>query len=170
MNIIFSLLLFFTGTQQGVGMEKMLASQKAFNLITKWEKLELKSYQCPAGVWTIGFGHTRGVRAGMEISRDTAYRFLLDDVMYLEEKVNELVKVKLTQGQFDALISFAFNFGWPRLKHSTLLKKVNQGKNVQAALEFSKWINATVNGKKKVLRGLVYRRAQEALHFSGLYA
>lgn len=135
----------------------MKTSTKGLALIKEFEGCKLAAYLCPAGVLTVGYGHTRGVKKGDVITQATADRLLVDDVAAFESEVSRLAKVTLTQGQFDALVSFAYNLGSKALEGSTLLKKFNAGDKSGAADEFGKWVNA--NGVK--LAGLVKRRAAE---------
>ena len=79
----------------------------------------------------------------------------------MEKQINSMVKVKLTQNQYDALCSFCYNLGYGALKQSTLLKKINVGDFKGASDEFLKWNNATVNGKSIVIKGLSIRRKAE---------
>jgi len=128
------------------------------NLIKKWEGLKLKAYKpTPNDVWTIGWGHTKGVYQGMEINREMAQHYFEEDVKWAVDAVNREVKVGLNQNQFDALVSFVFNIGETNFKKSTLLKKLNAGDYNGAANEFPKWKYQN----KVVLRGLVRRRAEE---------
>lgn len=140
----------------------MQISNKGIELIKRFEGLELKAYQDSVGVWTIGYGWTQPVDGkkigpGMVIDQATADRLLKCGVVQYEQGVNQLVKVKITQGQFDALVSFAYNLGLRSLSTSTLLKKLNAGGKQGVANEFGKWVNA--GGVK--LNGLVKRRAAE---------
>lgn len=127
------------------------------DIIKKWEGLRLKAYLCPAGVPTIGYGHTYNVKMGQTISVAQAELFLDHDYQDAEEQVLSLVKVPLTENQLGALTSFVFNLGAGNLSRSTLLRKLNQGDYTSAAEEFNKWVFA--GGKK--LNGLVKRRAEE---------
>ena len=143
----------------------MKISKNGLELIKKHEGLKLKAYRCPAGVLTIGYGHTGpDVKDGLEINKAKADCLLDSDVRFAVKKVNELVKKTISQNQFDSLVSFTFNLGPGRLASSTLLKKVNQNPNDKSiSLEFAKWVNAS--GKK--LEGLVIRRKDESeLYFS----
>lgn len=143
----------------------MYVSQKGIQLIKTFEGLRLKAYRCPAGVWTIGYGHTKGVYPGMVITEDLADKFLIDDVWNFEREVEGLVHVSVTQGMFDALVSFAYNVGSDidedtipeGLGDSTLLRHLNRGRFDLAADEFPKWNKAG----GKVQPGLVKRRAAE---------
>ena len=135
----------------------MKISNRGLNLIKKYEGLRLEAYKCPSGVFTIGYGQTRGVKTGMRITKEQAEGFLLDDLKTYEKAVNNCVKVPINQCQFDALVSFSFNCGTGALKNSTLLKKLNNKDYTGASNEFLKWNKA--NGK--VLKGLVKRRQDE---------
>jgi len=130
-------------------------------LIRRFEGCRLVAYLCPAGIWTIGVGHTRGVKKGDRCSVQQADVWLTEDLEDAEAAVAMLVKVPLTQGQFDALVSFTFNLGAKRLGKSTLLILLNKGNYQAAAAQLSRWVNA--GGKK--LQGLVDRRAAEAAMF-----
>ncbi len=135
----------------------MITSQKGIDLIKGFEGCRLKAYKCPAGIWTIGYGHTSGVKEGQAITFSQAEEFLKQDLKRFETSVRSLVTVAITQNQFDALVSFCYNLGAGALKTSTLLKKLNNGDYNGAAEEFDRWVYA--NGKK--LQGLVRRRAAE---------
>lgn len=144
----------------------MQISNKGIELIKRFEGLELKAYQDSVGVWTIGYGWTQPVDGkkigpGMVIDQATADRLLKCGVVQYEQGVNQLMKVKITQGQFDALVSFAYNLGLRSLSTSTLLRKLNTGDKQGAANEFGKWVNA--GGVK--LAGLVKRRSAEREFF-----
>lgn len=133
-------------------------SQQGINLIKRWEGFKQRAYICPGNVWTIGYGHTKNVKQGMCISQQQGEDLLREDLEYFETQVKKLVKVDITQLQFDALVSFAFNVGVGALAKSTLLRKLNQGKeDAEVANEFGRWVFAA--GKK--LSGLVSRRREE---------
>lgn len=136
-------------------------SDAGINLIKSFEGCVLKAYRCPAGVLTIGYGHTSGVKDGMVITADEAVVFLKSDLASFEKSVNSLVKVDITQNMFDALVSFTYNCGAGALKKSTLLLLLNSKNYSGAAGEFAKWNKA--NGK--VLAGLTRRRTAERLLF-----
>jgi len=137
----------------------------ALAIVKESEGLYLKSYICPAGKWTIGWGHTRGVKEGQSIPRAQAEAYLAEDMAEAAAAVDRLVKVPLTPNQRGALASFAFNLGAGSLQQSTLLKLLNQGDYAGAADEFPKWVFATVDGKKQALPGLKKRRAAERALF-----
>lgn len=143
----------------------MNLSGKGLALIRKHEGLRLKAYRCPAGVLTIGYGHTGpDVKEGLEINQAKANCLLDSDVRFAVKKVNELVKKPINQNQFDALVSFTFNLGSGNLAKSTLLKKVNVDPGDKTISgEFAKWVNS--GGKP--LPGLIARRKEEAeLYFT----
>lgn len=135
----------------------MKVSNNGINLVKRFEGLELKAYRDSVGILTIGYGHTHAVKAGDVITGEQADAFLREDLQVAELTVNTNVKVKLMQGQFDALVSFVFNLGSGNFVKSTLIRKLNAGNYTGAADEFGKWVNA--GGKK--LPGLVKRRAAE---------
>lgn len=139
----------------------MIISQAGIDHIKSFESCRLKAYLCPANVWTIGYGHTAGVKPGDQISQMQAERYLKADLVSVEQDVQKIVRVPLTQGQFDALVSFAFNCGTRALSTSTLLRKLNQCDYDGAAQEFSRWVYA--NGKR--LGGLERRRGLEKRMF-----
>lgn len=155
-------------------MSRMSPSQAALNIIAKFEGLHrvspndglVHAYRCPAGVWTIGYGRTKGVRSGMKITPDEAMEFLKEDLETYGNYVNQYVKVPLTQAQFDALTSFVFNLGPGNFARSTLLRKLNTGDYDGAAEQFARWNKARVDGTLQVLRGLTRRRTAEAALFS----
>lgn len=140
----------------------MKISKKGLDLIKEYEGLELKAYKDSVGVLTIGYGSTGShVKPGMTITAQEAEALLLKDVERFEKGVAAAVKVPLNQNQFDALVSFSFNLGLGSLQKSTLLRKLNSGDYAGAQAEFKRWNKAG----GVVLRGLVRRRASEALLF-----
>jgi len=146
----------------------MQTSEKVIALIKQFEGCKLTAYQDSVGVWTIGYGWTQPVdgkpiRAGMTIKQETAERLLKTGLVSYESDVSRLVKVDLTQGQFDALVSFTYNLGARSLSTSTLLRKLNAGDYAGAADELLRWNKAG----GKVLNGLTRRReAERALFLS----
>ncbi|MGR0183223.1 lysozyme [Azospirillum aestuarii] len=137
----------------------------ALALVRHFEGLYLKAYLCPAGVPTIGYGHTAGVRMGQTINGLQAEVYLRADMADAAAAVDRLVTAPLTDRQRGALASFVFNLGAGALQSSTLLRLLNQRDYPGAAAEFPKWVYATVNGKKVQLDGLKKRRAAEAKLF-----
>ncbi|EWC39045.1 lysozyme [Stutzerimonas stutzeri] len=135
----------------------MHTSQKGLDLIKSFEGLRLSAYKCPADVWTIGYGTTAGVKEGQTITKKRAEELLREDVTRFEQQVNRMVNVPLTQGQFDALVSFTYNLGAANLSNSTLLRLLNAGLYADAALQFARWNKAG----GQVMAGLSRRRAAE---------
>ena len=135
---------------------------KNLDIIKKSEGLRLEAYlPTPNDVPTIGYGHTKGVRMWQRISLAQAEQFLLEDVDWAEDAVNSLVKVKLSQNQFDALVSFVFNIGAGAFSKSTLLKYLNAGDYGGAANQLLRWNKQA--GKE--LKGLTKRRQEERALF-----
>lgn len=138
----------------------MRMSDYAFQRLKEFEGFRAEAYKCPAGVWTIGYGHTLGVRRGQRITQEEASALLAKDVESFEKfLVNEPYAEELTQGQWDALVDFLFNLGQGNFSRSTLRKKILKDiDDVTIPNEFRRWNKA--NGK--VLPGLVRRREWEA--------
>ena len=132
-------------------------------LIKKFEGCELEAYQCSAGVWTIGYGHTKDVVEGMTISKEEAEQMLVDELHEYENYINEYVNVALSQNQFDALVSWVYNLGPANLSASTMLKVLNSGEYEDVPAQMKRWNKAG----GKVLEGLVRRREAEACLFVG---
>ncbi len=141
--------------------------QAAIDLVKHFEGLYLTAYRCPAGVPTIGYGHTAGVAMGETITAAQAEAFLSADLTAAAAQVDRLVTVALNPDQRGALASFVFNLGAGSLASSTLLKLLNAGDYAGAAGQFGRWVYATVNGVKTQLPGLVARRAAELALFQG---
>ena len=136
----------------------MYTSNKLLNKIREFEGCRLEAYKDAAGVWTIGYGHTRDVRKGDKITQYWAGEMLQRDIDGYEYHVMKLGVCK-TQGQLDALVSFAFNLGLYRLRYSTLLGLIKAGASeAEIRCEFMRWVYA--GGKK--LNGLIARREWEA--------
>ena len=135
----------------------MNTSAEGIALIKKFEGCELEAYQCSAGVWTIGYGHTKDVEEGDTISKDQAEEMLVEELHEYENYVNEYVNVALSQNQF------VYNLGPANLKASTMLKVLNDGKYEDVPYQMKRWNKAG----GKVLDGLVRRREAEALLYQG---
>lgn len=134
------------------------ASDILLDKIKEFEGCRLTAYKCPGGVWTIGYGHTRGVTQGDTCTVAEAEAMLGTDLVTYESYVNSLSVCK-TQGQFDALVDFAFNCGCDALGSSTLLKRIQaQADDDEIEAQFMRWVYS--GGKK--LSGLVRRREWEA--------
>lgn len=140
---------------------KLRTSELLIQKLKKFEGLRLVAYKpTKAERWyTIGYGHSAGdVRAGMHINEEKAEELLRRDLFFVERFINGIPKVR-TQGQFDALVSFAYNVGIGKLKSSTLLKKImHDAPTAEIQREFMKWVKS--GGKQ--LAGLVKRRRWEA--------
>lgn len=141
---------------------KYTSSDLLINKIKEFEGCVLTAYKCPAGKWTIGYGHTKGVRQGQKITQAQADALLKSDLKPFENYVNRLL-VCTSQGMFDALVDFVFNLGQASLERSTLLKLIRQHANTNdIQKQFMKWVYAS--GKK--MNGLVRRRAWEAQRYA----
>ena len=141
----------------------MEISAEGLALIKKFEGCELEAYQCSAGVWTIGYGHTKGVQPGDTWSQSHAEHMLEVELEEYQSYINEYVTVNLSQNQFDALVSWVYNLGPNNLKASTLLKVLNSGDYEGVPAQIRRWNKAG----GVVLDGLIRRREAEALLFIG---
>jgi len=139
----------------------MRTGPQGIELIRHFEGCRFDAYLCPAGVWTIGYGHTADVKEGDSIDQEAAEAFLIEDLEKFEQAVMRLVEVSLTQQQFDALVSWTFNLGAGNLAESTLLRKLNNYQYAEVPEQMMRWVRAG----GKVLDGLVRRRAAEAALF-----
>lgn len=139
---------------------------RGITLIKEYEGLKLTAYLCPAGVPTIGYGHTNNlIRADVGVKTITegeANRLLMEDLFEFENGVKVCLTVNPSPPQLAAMVSLAFNIGLRNFRASTVVKAHNKGDAASAASAFNLWNKATVNGKKVVLPGLVSRRAREA--------
>ena len=129
----------------------------AYDFIAEFEGKKLKAYKCPAGVWTIGVGHTEGVKEGMVISEEDAIELFRADCAEFAEEASKLIKVKVNANQYIALLSFVFNFGITKFRQSSVLRNLNNGAITQAAESFLLWNK--INGKPS--KGLIRRRNAE---------
>ena len=136
----------------------MQTSKTGIDLIKHFEGCELYAYKCPAGVWTIGYGHTKGVEPGMQITDEDAHNMLVEELVEYESYINKLVIVGLNQNQFDAMVSWVYNLGSANLQASTLLKVLNAGQYGEVPAQMLRWNKAG----GKVLEGLTRRRQAEA--------
>jgi len=139
----------------------MRTGRDGVELIRHFEGCRFDAYLCPAGVWTIGYGHTADVKEGDSIDQEAAEAFLIEDLEKFEQAVMRLVEVPLTQQQFDALVSWTFNLGAGNLAESTLLRKLNNYQYAEVPEQMMRWVRAG----GQVLDGLVRRRAAEAALF-----
>ena len=141
----------------------MRTSKAGTNFIKGFEQLKLVPYKCSGGWWTIGYGHaiSKTEKPYWEVTEEMAEWFLEKDVAKSEGAVDRLIRVSLTQNQFDALVSFTFNLGGGALQRSTLRQKLNRGEYDEIPDEFMKWVRAG----GFVLKGLVRRRTAEGRIF-----
>lgn len=142
----------------------MRVSQRGIDLIKKFEGIRLKSYVCPAGVLTIGYGHTSSdVTPNMQITEQEAERLLWKDTESAQQAVSSFVSARLNQNEYDALVSFTFNIGSTAFVNSTLLRLLNHGAERDiVAGEFMRWVKA---GSNEAVPGLVRRREAEKALF-----
>jgi lysozyme len=144
-------------------MKKMTTSRKGLQMIKDFEGLRLAAYKCPAGVPTIGYGHTKGVKMGMVITQGQADDYLVEDIGPIERELNKL-DINFRQEQFDALVSWIFNLGAGNFRHSTMLIRINtDADDVEITDQLVRWFNAV----GKPLVGLKKRRIAEANMFLG---
>lgn len=136
----------------------MKTGNKGIELIKHFEGCELEAYKCPAGVWTIGYGHIKGVKEGMKITEMQAEEMLKSELHEYEGYINDYVTVPLNQNQFDAMVSWVYNLGGGNLRASTLLKVLNAGEYDGVPAQMLRWNKAG----GKVLEGLTRRRQAEA--------
>lgn len=139
----------------------MKTSAEGVALIKKFEGCELTAYQCSAGVWTIGYGHTKGIEEGMEITQQEAEDMLVEELHEYENYINDNVTAPLSQNQFDAMVSWVYNLGPANLKASTLLKVLNAGDYDGVPAQIKRWNKAG----GVTLDGLIRRREAESLLF-----
>lgn len=144
-----------------------LINQNGLDLVKHFEGLYTDAYMCPAGVPTIGYGHTANVELGQSITPQEAENILQDDMKKFAVAVESTILVSLNDNQFAALVSFAFNCGIGNLRASTLCRKLNLGDYDSVPSELGRWVKATDpnTGKKRSLAGLVKRRSAEGMLF-----
>ena len=143
---------------------KMKISEDGLELIKKFEGCETSAYQDSVGVWTIGFGHTKGVEEGQTCSIEDAESMLADEMDEYEGYINNMVKVELQQHEFDSLVAWVYNLGPTNLSESTMLKVLNGGQFDRVPDEMNRWTRAG----GEILEGLVRRRQAESLMFQNL--
>ena len=140
----------------------MKLGERGTEILKYFEGCKLTAYQDSVGVWSIGYGHTKGVYDGMTITQDQAEQMLLSELEEYEGYIENMVTVPLTQNQFDALVVWVYNLGPTNFRNSTLLKELNAGNYNAAGQEITRWNKAG----GKVLAGLVKRREAEAELFN----
>ena len=137
----------------------MKTSQRGINLIKQFEGVRLTAYKCPAGVYTIGYGHTRGVTRGMKITEEEASAYLTADLLNSEKAVERYDSVyHWNQNEFDALVSFTFNCGATNLR--ALLRNGRRNRS-----QIAETLPLYRKAGGKVLKGLERRRAAEKALF-----
>lgn len=148
-------------------------SSGGINLVKRFEGLHkvgqdgsIRAYRCPAGRWTIGYGHTKGVRSGVKADEAQCEAWLQEDLDIAAKAIGRNVRVPLSQAQYDALASFIFNVGEGNFSSSTLLKKLNKGLYDEVPAQIIRWNKARVDGVLKELPGLTRRRTAEAALFA----
>lgn len=139
--------------------------EEAADFIASWEGCELTAYRCPAGIWTVGYGHTAGVTEGMRVTEEEARWLLVEDIAETQKRLAPYVNAKVSRGQFVALTSLAFNVGpgYLTTKCPKLMRALNCGDVEEAAHQFLDIVKAG----GQVLPGLVKRRKAEAALFLG---
>ena len=140
-------------------------SRIAIDLIKRFEGYRQKAARLPDGRWTIGHGHTLTARQGAQVSEADAEALLLYDLINVAHAVNEWTYAPLNPNQFDALCSFAFNIGLENFRRSTTLRRINEGRMLEAALSMELWRRADFEGERIVIDALVRRRAYEKTLF-----
>lgn len=155
----------------------MNLDKEGFDLIKRWEgyhskvkgSTDCKAYLCPAGVWTIGYGCTKGVSKGMRISKAKAEAMFRDELAGHVAHVNKVVKTDLEQHEFNTLVSFAYNAGDGALSKSTLLKVLNRGDKSAVPAQLLRWTKHRNRrtGKRITSRGLTNRRMDEIKMWRG---
>lgn len=135
------------------------------DLIKQFEGFRPRAAQLPDGRWTIGYGHTQTARAGAQVSEPDAEALLMYDLIAVAHAVNEQVFTPLTQNQFDALVAFAFGIGLENFRGSSVLRRVNAGELLQAALSMELWRRVEFEGEPIVVDAVVRRRAAEKALF-----
>jgi lysozyme len=142
----------------------MKVSPAGRDLIAEFEGLRLEAYLCPAGVWTIGYGHTKGVKPGDRLDSPTHAKVLLDEDLaaWAADVEQAIGGANTSQHEFDAMVSLAFNVGVAGFKGSTVLRLHKAGDKTGAARAFGMWNKATVKGQLVEMPGLTRRRAAES--------
>ncbi|HEY3887015.1 MAG TPA: glycoside hydrolase family protein [Caulobacteraceae bacterium] len=141
------------------------ASPAAIALIKRFEGLRLTAAQLDDGRWTIGYGHTRSAREGAVVTEVDADALLAYDLLEVQAAINDLTYTPLTQNQFDALACFVSNIGVEAFRHSSVLRRINEGALLQAACAMEMWRKAEFEGERIVIDALVRRRATEKALF-----
>ena len=144
---------------------RLQASRAAIDLIKRFEGYRRTAARLDDGRWTIGYGHTKTARQGVEVSEADAEALLIYDLMEVAGALNALVYTPLNQNQFDALSAFVFNIGVAGFRGSNVLRRINEGSLLQAACAMEMWRKADLDGERIVVDALVRRRAAEKYLF-----
>ena len=140
----------------------MKTNQKGIATLIEFEGFRSEAYLCPAGVWTVGYGSTKGVKQGDRITMYDAKERLKKELAEFEEGVRQALIVLPNENEFSACVVLAYNIGIAGFKSSSVVKAHNRGDKEAAARAFNLWNKATVGGVKKTLPGLTRRRLAEA--------
>lgn len=144
---------------------RMKISRAGLEFIKAYEGLRKRAAATPDGRWIVGFSHTETARNGMEVDEGAAELLLLGDLRPVVAALNDLIFAPLSQNQFDALASLAFNIGLRNFALSGMVRHINEGRIFDAAQAFDVWRRAEVDGRAMVVDGLVRRRAAERAMF-----
>ena len=142
--------------------------QEVFEVIKKFEGFKAKAYKCPAGVWTIGYGTTKGVKEGQSITEFDAYRQLVQWFLVPAQTIKKVLFVPVQDYEFGAIMSLVYNVGQGAIVSSTLIKKINANSKSDASNEFLRWDKIRINGELVPSKGLSNRRKVEKLIFEGV--
>lgn len=142
---------------------KLETSIRGRNFISGFEGCRLKAYQCPAKVWTIGYGNTSHAKPGKTITKEIALQYLMEDLRRFEKHVNKNAGRELRWYEFDPLVSFTFNCGY------RFTGELRTAVNLQQTIRVKAKLMQYVHAGKKVLPGLVRRRSAECKYYDGLY-
>lgn len=148
----------------------MKVSESGLDFIRSWEGFRAEPYRDVAGVWTVGFGHTKTLSGGRSgkverITRQEAEALFSGDIVSCEKAVSGMVPAFVKGHEFDALVSLAYNIGCANFRRSTLLRRLEKGNRKGAADAFSMWNKARIDGVLRVVPGLVRRRHAERMLF-----
>src|ERR1700744_31866 len=145
--------------------QRLSVSRSAIELIKAFEGFRERSARLDDGRWTIGYGHTLTAREGAEITEADAEALPVYDLIGAAHAVNEYVYAPLPQNQFDALVSFVFNIGVRAFRGSPTLRRLNEGRSLEAAMAMELWRKADLEGERIIIDALVRRRAAEKALF-----
>jgi len=140
-------------------------TKETVDLIKQFEGKRLKAYQDSVGIWTIGYGHIKGVYQGLTILEQQASEYLVRDLSTAASGIRNAITKPMSDHEFGAFLSLTHNIGVGAFANSTAARKFNKGDKAGAAKAILMWNKITVDGKKVVSQGLVNRRASEAVYF-----